>query len=295
RPDHEKRYLIDTSRNVVLSVEQRSRGKVSSTTRFDGFVEVAGCWWARRVETLDDKGQRLTLATQTITELLADDFATRMTQELAGQGKVLSLRQPLPGAAEAKAAVAAGKSTFDDAAVLTLHFAATQQWARALEHLQQCERLAAGKLGLRWLRDAFLLASRRHEELRQRLLDEAGAIATATDADTLANDYFLAEVLTRQAQQVMETNETLRLPARLQPLHQPQPEHVQARQPWRSRRVPPLQQAGQSAQALSLSQDLAVAYRQDQNLQFHYAQNLAGAGDFDAAYAWLNRVLVPEA
>jgi Flp pilus assembly protein TadD len=295
RPDHETRYLIDTSRNVVLSVEQRSRGKVSSTTRFDDFVEIAGSWWARRVETLDDKGQRLALTTQTITELTADEFATRMTQELAGKGKVLFLRQPLPGLAEAKAAVAAGKATFDDQAVLTLHFATTQQWARGLEHLQQCERLAAGKQGLRWLRDAFLLASRRHEELRQRLLDEAGALATATDADTLANDYFLAEFLTGQAQQVMETNETLGLADRLEKIYQRQPEHVQALKTWRSRRVSLLQQAGQSDKALSLSRDLAVAYPHDHNLQFHYAQNLASAGDHEAAYAWLNRVLVPEA
>src|SRR5206468_4281668 len=144
-PEAELRFLIDTTRHVVLSIEERSKGKVYRTTKFDDFVEIAGSWWARRLEALDEQGHRQLLETQTITEVSADEFAKRMAQELSGRVKVLFLHQPLPKLADAKAAAKAGKATFDDQAVLTLHFSATGQWARAREHWQECERLAAGK------------------------------------------------------------------------------------------------------------------------------------------------------
>src|SRR5262249_8664707 len=149
-------------------------------------------------------------------ELPADEFTKRMEQELAGKGKVLFLRQPLPTVVDAKAAVAAGKASFDDRAVLTLYFSATQQWERALDHLRECEKLAAGRTGMRWLRDAFLLAGRRPDELRKRLLDEAAALAATADADARANDHFLAEHLFSQAAQVLQTNESLTLSDTLQ-------------------------------------------------------------------------------
>ena len=276
-PEHEIYILVDTSRHVILSTETRYQKKTTATTKFDDFVELAGSWWARSVETLNDKGERQALATQTITELSADDFAERLSQELAGKDKVLFPPHPRPRVADAKTAATAGKATFDDQAVLTLHFAATQQWARALEHLQQCEGLSAGKQGMRWLRDAFLLASRRHEELRQRLLLEATALAEATDADTLANDYYLAQYLMGQARQVLEANEALGLSDKLLKIHERQPTQVQSVKSWRNQRVSLLQQAGQNDKVLTLAKALAVDYPLDCFLKVHYSQLLAGA------------------
>ena len=59
-----------------------------------------------------------------------------------------------------------------------------------LDHLQQAEKLAAGKPGLRGVRSALLHDSRRHEELRQRYLEDGARLAKATSADA----YFLADV-----------------------------------------------------------------------------------------------------
>ena len=55
-PSYETRVLIDTARHVVLSIENRDKGKAPRA--FGDFVEAAGCWWAR--EDRDDrrKGQR---------------------------------------------------------------------------------------------------------------------------------------------------------------------------------------------------------------------------------------------
>ena len=295
RPEYETRYLIDTQRHVVLSIESRHKNVVGGTTKFSDFVEIGGSWWATRIEFIDDKGERNYLSTQTVTEVAADKFKTRVTEELAGKDKVLFLHHPIPKLADAKTAAAAGKGTFEQHVLLTLHFAATQQWTRALEHLQQCEKLAAGKQGMRWLNYAFLTASRRHEELRKLLLAEATALVDTNDPAVRANDYFLAEHLFGLAGQSFQTNEMLALSDRLEKLYARQPAYRHALQAWRSQRISFYQQAGQPDKVLALSKTLAVDYPQDVRFQYQYAQHLANSGDFTAAYAWLDRVLVPEA
>ncbi|MBN9122188.1 MAG: hypothetical protein J0I06_24125 [Planctomycetes bacterium] len=290
-PDYEVRVLVDTGRHVALGIESRNKGKATGTTKFDDFIEVAGMWWAQRIEVLDGQNRRLWLTTQTISELPVDEFAKRMTQELAGRDKVLFLRQPLPSVAVAKTAAANGKATFDDRAVLTLHFAATQQWERAREHLRECEKLSAGKTGMRWLRDAFLLAARRHDELRKRLLEEATALATTEDADARANDHFLAGYLAGYEGQVLETNERLSLSDVLRKVYERQPAHLHAAKAWRSWRVSLLGSAGQPDKARQLAKELAADYPRDYSLQFEYALALVRSGDYPAAYAWLDRAL----
>ncbi|HUR54841.1 MAG TPA: VIT and VWA domain-containing protein, partial [Gemmataceae bacterium] len=289
--DVELRYLIDTTRRVLLSIEHRHKGKVTSATRFEDFVEVAGSWWARRVESLNDNGQRTSLTTQTVAEVPADEFTKRMAAELAGKAKVLFLKQPLPKLSDAKAAVAAGKATFDDRATLALHFAATQQWARAREHVEACEKLAAGKSGMRWLSSAFLLASRRHEELRKRILEDAAALAATADPDALANDYFLAEYLFGQAQQVCQANEQLAVMDQLRKSYDRQPAQLHAVKTWRLRRVSLLQSTGQPDKALAAMKDIAADFPRDSSIQYQYAQHLANAGAYAAAYAWITRTL----
>jgi tetratricopeptide (TPR) repeat protein len=64
---------------------------------------------------------------------------------------------------------------------------------------------------------------------------------------------------------------------------------------WRSQRISLLQQSGQSDEVLLLSRSLAADYPRDYYLQYQYAQNLANSGDYTAAYAWLDRILVPGA
>ena len=91
------------NRHVILSIEQRYKDKVNALTKFDDFVEAAGCWWAKRIEKVNDKGQREWLATQTVAEVPADEFpAKRLTQELAGRSKVLFLHSPLPSVTAAE-------------------------------------------------------------------------------------------------------------------------------------------------------------------------------------------------
>src|SRR5262249_57473563 len=79
----ETRVLIDTTRHVILSLEYRNEGKLTSALKFDDFVEVAGSWWARRVETTDAEDKRSSRTPLTAPELAADAFAQQMKDELA--------------------------------------------------------------------------------------------------------------------------------------------------------------------------------------------------------------------
>ena len=200
------------------------------------------------------------------------------------------LRLPAPSVAEAKKALAAGKAGFEDHFVLMLHFLRSQQWSRVLEHLQQAEKLAVGKPGLRWLHSAILDDSRRHEELRQRYQEDAGRLVKAPSA----NAYFLAEYIVGQSAHLLQANEMLALLDSLRPLYDKEPPHVQAGKRWQTQRVAYLSQAGRTDEAMKVRKQLAADYPRDHDLQQQYAQTLAGAGDYPAAYAWLKRVLVKE-
>ena len=81
-PRYETRILIDTGRRVILSIENRELGKATGTTRFDDFVEAAGSWWARKVETLNADGKHQSLVTQTIKTLTLDELDKQTKTEL---------------------------------------------------------------------------------------------------------------------------------------------------------------------------------------------------------------------
>src|SRR5262249_45569553 len=157
---------------------------------------------------------------------------------------------------------------------------------------QQAEKLAAGKPGLRWLRSALLYDSRRHEALRQRYQEEAARLAgKAVSGD----EYFLAEYLVGQAARVLQANEVLALLDVLRPVYHRQPAPVQGPKRWQHFRVSYLGQTGQNEEALRLLKQLAADHPRDYRLQQEYAQALARARDYPAAYAWLTRVLIKEA
>jgi Flp pilus assembly protein TadD len=290
-PHNETRILIDSARHVILSVEERHKSKVTNTTRFDDFIEAAGSWWARKVETTNEDGKRVSLVTQTVRTLTANELDQRTKTELAGLAPVQLLRLPLPSVADAKKAFAEGKATFHDHFVLLLHFHRSQQWPRVFEHLQSAEKLTADKPGLRWVRSALLYDSRRHDDLRQRYLADAANLAKWAPTDA----YFLAEYLIGQSANVLQANEMLTLLDTLQPLYDKQPPHVQARKRWLQQRTAYLAQTGRSDEALRLHKQLANDYPRDYALQQQYANALANTGDYPAAYAWLTRVLVKDA
>lgn len=286
----EFRYHIDTQRGVVLRMEIHQDGKLTHATRCEDFVRAAGAWWPRHLESLNADGQRTSLTTLEFAEVDPGEFSRRMQKQLALRDRLQMLTEPLPSVSQAKQDLADGKTSFEDRMVLAMHFATSGDWVRVNQHFAEAEKLAAGKSGMRWVRYSLLNQSRQREPLRGLLMAEARRLAK--DA---GRNLFLAEHIVHQASGVLEANENLALLDELRPLYDAQSEHLQAPQRRDRARVGYLQQTGQADQALELLRQLCESLPHDVSIQQQYARGLFDRGEYDAAYAWLQRVITPEA
>jgi len=288
--------LVDTARKVMLWMENRQDGKVTSATRFGEFVEVAGAWFAGRIESFDDENRRNSVTTQKFQLLDPAQFDAQRQKDLAGRDQVLLLREPLSKVAGARRAIASGKATFEDHAVLMIYYDQSQQWDAVWEHFEKAQALAAGKPGLRWVRAALLNASRRREAMKQWIGEEATRLArppAGTQADP--EEWHLAVHLLGLTSEALEANELLGLLDALRPIYERRPAHLQAMKQWLQRRAGHLDQAGRPEEALALHKQSAEQYPRDAGLQGDYARRLATAGEYEAAYGWIRRVLAPPA
>jgi hypothetical protein len=285
--------LVDRKRNVVLSMETRSDGKTVARQQFGDFTEIAGAWWAGKVESRDDKGRVTTVLRQKVVPLMtADRFAQAMAQELAGREQVQFLRDPGETLLAAKKAVAAAvrpggaPAAFDDHITLMMHFARSGQWTRVLDHLSAAEKLS-GKAGLRWLRYAVLRSARRNEELKNLFRQEAASQAKAANIDEL----FLANYLLGQASGVLESNETIALLDALQPVFARQPARTRSMNQFKQQRAGWLANAGRGDEALSLYKELAQANPHDIYAQLSYVQNLQNRQEYEIERKWIEHLL----
>jgi len=289
-PKSEVHVLVDTDRWVILEIQRRRNGKVTSTIAYRDFVDVAGGWKATRIETTDQQGRRNRLTTMKFTPLAADAFERQLKTEMAGREQVQLLREPPVAVNDAKQAVKDGKADFDDQMALLLHFARSQQWQRVLKHLDEAERLAERKPGMRWARSAVLNQCRRREELKERITREAVKLA-ALPAAGRGNDLFLANYLIGQSNGILEANEMFALFDALRPVFERQPAHLHGLKTWKEHQIGHLQQAGRTDDELRVQKELAEGYPRDCDLQRQYAHALTRTGEYNAAYAWLERAL----
>ena len=297
RPDNERdevHILVDTARMVVLRLETRQMGKVTSTTTLGDFIQLGGAWWAGRIETDDADGHRTALVAQKFTDLAPGRFTQLEKDGIADRQHVLLLEQPLPSLIEAKRAAAAGKARFEDQIVLMLHFQATQQWQRVLDELGKAEKLVADKPGRRWIRSLVLTAARRHDEVKQRYFDEAATLVKGLGPQATPDEAHLADFMVDRGSSLFEANEMLALLGVLKVVYDRQPTYLEAPITWQQRRINYLEHAGQSPEALRLRKQLAEQYPRDAELQRLYAQGLVQAGQYADAYAWIDRVLTSD-
>jgi autotransporter-associated beta strand protein len=305
--------LIDTKRNVVLSIEFRNDRKTTSTQQFSDFTEAAGAWWAGKIESRDAKGHTTSVIRQKIVRLDAAHFAQSMAQELADRSQVQFVHDPGQTLIEAKKALAEGKATFDDQITMLLHFARSGQWTRAMDDLTAAEKLADGKAGLRWLRYAVLKSARRNEDLKNLLKKESAALVvppghhvpmvggspraippeggTTNRPGVRADDLFLANYLLGQASGVLEANETLAELDALRAVFARQPAHLKSMAGWKQQRANALANAGRGDEALAIYKELALAYPHDIAAQSSYIQNLQSRQECDAERKWIDHLL----
>jgi predicted Zn-dependent protease len=295
---NESRVHVDTRRNVVLSIEQRYEGKTTATQQFSDFTQVAGAWWAGTVKSLDENGRVTNVTSQKIVRFDNDSYSQAMAKQLAGREQVQFLRDPAQALLDAKKALAAGKSTFDDRITLLMHFARSSQWTRAMEQLASAEKLADGKPGIRWLRYAVLKAARRNEELKNLFLEEAGKLSPVPQGEgqgVRGDELYLANHLLGQANGVLETNEMLTLLDVLRPVFARQPEHLHALRGWKQQRAGYLSNAGRGGEATAIYRELAEGSPRDYGVQVTYMQNLQNCQEFEAERKWIEHVLSGDA
>lgn len=285
-PGNELRLRIDTRRNVVLSTENTIDGTTTAKTQFSDFVQIAGAWWATRMESYDAESRRTGITEYEFHQLTRSEFARRITRQVSQRQEVQFIHGQRLVLGAAKQALADGKAAFEDHIVLALHAAQIQDWDGVFQHLTAAEELAAGRPGMRWVRYAALNASRRREALRKELTQEA-----ASQSVVAAPNLFLADHIRGVASGVFEANEMLTLLDALQPIYTSQPAFLEGTKRWLQSRVSYLQQVGQSDEALELQLRLASEYAYDSNLHIQYARSLAQQGEHASAYEWLNNVM----
>ncbi|MDP6445425.1 MAG: VIT domain-containing protein, partial [Pirellulaceae bacterium] len=281
-PDSAYRLTVDLERNVLLKEERLAKGKVASTTVFSEYSRAAGVWWPGKIELFNAKSQLTSTTTQTAKVLAPEAFANRYREESPKKDEAFILTTPLPTTRAARVAAANDEASAEHLIVLLLLASKVQKWDLALERLVELEELVQ-KPGMAWVRAGVLIDARKNDDLRLLVQQLADGVVKAKPA----NELFLANHAVGQASSVVDANERLELLDRLRPIYTRQPAVANAEQAWDRLRVQLLRQLGRADEALELQRSLAAKALWDMNAQVTYANDLANAGEFDAAYEWL--------
>ncbi|MFO0933564.1 MAG: VIT domain-containing protein [Planctomycetota bacterium] len=188
---HLTRYVIDTKRKVLVELAEGTADRGSSSRRFADFVEVAGAWWATRVEQLDAEGQRTSRETLVVEKLDAAAYRTAFDAAVAATADGVFLATAEPTALAAKQAVHDGKATLADRLVIVLEHGAYGRFDDLWKAWADVEPFLTGKPGADWMRLALLGRSRRGAELLPAVEAMAKAVAAGTDPADVARAQLL--------------------------------------------------------------------------------------------------------
>jgi len=283
----EVRIAIDAAKKVVLSAQWLQRGKVETTAKASDFIEIAGVWLPRKIESLDDRGRTTSTITRKFTLVSVEQLAEKMTAGLAPQAAALRVRLRLPTLKTAKDKIALGQAGLEERLVLLASLALDQKWPEAHAELALIEPLVADKSFAKWLRIWLLEHSRRNEELRQAVAAEAAKLAE----NPASGERTLLERLRSLASSKFSYEEQLTVLDALKPVYARLPEHVEGPRLWGEIRQGILQNAGRDAEQLALLRELVRDYPAE---DYHYrilARRLIEQGEYDAGYAVLQDAL----
>ncbi|MCG8649281.1 MAG: hypothetical protein MI861_05585, partial [Pirellulales bacterium] len=284
-PTSEIRLVIDLVKHVVVKRENYHDGKLTTSTEYSDFIEVASAWWPQRIVSYDDEGLVTSRTSQHIEVLPGEDFQQAIQAALPDKETGLIISSPLPSVRAAKLAVADGSAGVEDRLTLMAQASSIQRWQEMLEQLDKLETLVPRARGLTWVRIATLRLARQHEQARQMLMEQAAQLATrpAGEASTLAAH------LWARAGEMLDLNERLRLLAPLQLAVQDQPPGSHARLSWMKWRAATLVRLQRVSEYNALQKEIAEAAPWDTDAQRAYAESLRDLGDLDAALDWLKQ------
>ena len=94
-----------------------------------------------------------------------------------------------------------------------------------------------------------------------------------------------------EASQLAAQDEQLAILDKLRPVFERQSAHALSPRDWQTRRIAILRQLGRNEEYILMQRTLAEDAPWDVNAQGQYARDVAGTGDYDAAYRWLRKEL----
>lgn len=278
-------FTIDTAKHVLVKHEAFDEGRITGTTTYSDFAEVAGTWWARRSIVTDAKGQRIGENTWTVRALPAEQYQQRIDTELSDLPRVQFIKLPAVSLKVARQKIADGSAEFDDLLRMVIHNASLQLWDELLKPIDSIEKLVDNKPGVRWLRPVIQSTIRRNEEARTWYLQEARRLAAGRQPDEL----YLAEFMLGQVYPITAWSEYLEFVEVLKPLYERQPAELNAVATWKDRLVSCYDALNRTDEALSIRRELAVQSPWNLYAQIDFARRLRQAGQVEESLRWLER------
>lgn len=300
----EVRFTIDTARNVLLQQQTLEAGKVNSTTTHSDFVEVAGLWWATKIETVvaahPDRVTRR--VTQTVQAYDDENFTENWQAHKSLAAHTIFLTEALPSVKLAKTAVAAGTATEQDRFLLLLHFCLNQKWPAAFEELRVWESLVnkpntPAKPGAAWVRIAVELVASRTEDARQNLVKQVEGIVAGTllqaelKSSWQGGDLSLLTHTLTKLYGIQGWNEYGKIIAQVRPVFARQRDSQVALHDWKTRVLQVHDSLGEIAAAAKLHREMLADVPGDVYIRTRYAGRLNNSNRPDDALAFLKTEL----
>jgi predicted Zn-dependent protease len=283
-PEYAVLLTIDRARALLLESRTIQHDEVTWTTRYSGFVERLGVAWPTTIEQVDAKGRVASTQRLEFEALDAAAAAARFDALLAPRGRCIELGAPPKDLESAKQAVADGKARLEDHLLLLRAALARGEPEPAQAPLAAIRKLVEGKPGLERIELAVLMRSRRHEELRQRLLADAAALA-ATPRDA---EFSIVQDLLGLSSALDAGAERLELLRALDPVARRQAEIPEAPYVLDEQRIAALAAASRAEELFAAQEELAHDWPEQANAHVAFAHALAARGEFDRALGALD-------
>ena len=283
----EYRWLIDTERNVVLESERRYQGSLLTRVVYGQFVQIGGRWLATTAEHFNPAGLRTGLVTLQLKELTPAQFRSEFDRELKIRSRATTFQLPLPKLADAEKNIAAGTGKPEDRLVVLARKYSRNQWDDAFAALAAGEQQSTAKAGWNWIRFVLLEESRRHEEVKQLLLQIGDATARTKHPAEYGIVHRLREISTR----VTGGNEQLEFLDHVQPIYERFAEPLDGTLDWELERLQSLASAARDDERRDYLAQLAAKYPRNFSLQHQWIQGLRNDGDLPAAFAAIENIL----
>ena len=234
---------IDPIKKVVIGTRSFLKGKPGTYSKFSGFEEHGGVFWATSYEQFDAK-QQLVQRRKLVIKALESEALFRhvFLKKTASFADVVFLGDKLPSLAVATEHRQEKKASFADLITIILDRASHQQWDKVFELWQEARIHVGRRPGAFWIESMLqTMGSRGQDFVKQARLQIQKLIKTHP-----RDGVFLVETLLNQLQNRLTADLRLEIEDSVRPLY------ADADVLWLKRRARTLLQAGKRSEATAM-------------------------------------------